>query len=113
MVRDDIVVIREVFVADGADPTLLDNLSVQQFPHLGRRPQFPISSRVVWIFDTLNSKSYDLGLRQKLPTTAGQRFMDWAELIATQSHDIPRDGERNREKVGSVTMSSPCRERFD
>ena len=36
MVRDDIVVVREVFVADGAYPALLDNLSVQQFPHLGR-----------------------------------------------------------------------------
>ena len=36
VVRDDVVVIREVFVADGAYPALLDNLSVQKFPHLGR-----------------------------------------------------------------------------
>ncbi len=36
MVGDDVVVIREVFVADGAYPALLDNLSVQQFSHLGR-----------------------------------------------------------------------------
>lgn len=36
VVRHDVVVIREVFVADGADPALLDNLSVQQFPNLGR-----------------------------------------------------------------------------
>ena len=36
VVRNDIVVIREVFVADGAYPALLDNLSVQQFPHFGR-----------------------------------------------------------------------------
>ncbi len=36
VVRDDIVVIREVFVADGAYPTLLDDLSVQNLPHLGR-----------------------------------------------------------------------------
>jgi len=35
VVRDDIVVIRKVFVADGADPALLDNLSVQKFPHFG------------------------------------------------------------------------------
>ncbi len=35
MVRDDIVVVREVFVAEGAYPALLDNLSVQQFSHLG------------------------------------------------------------------------------
>ena len=36
VVRHDIVVICEVFVADGADPALLDNLSVQKFPHFGR-----------------------------------------------------------------------------
>jgi hypothetical protein len=36
VVRDHVVVIREVFVADGAYPALLDNLSVQKFPHLGR-----------------------------------------------------------------------------
>ena len=35
VVRDDVVVIREVFVADSAYPALLDNLSVQKFPHLG------------------------------------------------------------------------------
>jgi hypothetical protein len=32
----DIVVIGEVFVADGAYASLLDNLSIQKFPHLGR-----------------------------------------------------------------------------
>ncbi len=36
VVRDDVVVIRKVFVADGAYSALLDNLSVQKFPHLGR-----------------------------------------------------------------------------
>ena len=33
----DVVIIREVFVADGAYPALRDNFSVQQFPHLGGR----------------------------------------------------------------------------
>jgi len=35
VVRYDIVVICEVFLADGADPALLDNLSVQKFPYFG------------------------------------------------------------------------------
>ena len=38
VVRDDIVVIGEVFLADGAYAALLDNLSIQKFPHLGRGP---------------------------------------------------------------------------
>jgi len=35
VVRDDVVAIGEVFVADGAYAALLDNLSIQKFPHLG------------------------------------------------------------------------------
>jgi hypothetical protein len=36
VVGDDIVVIREVFVANGAYPALLPKLAVQKFAHLGR-----------------------------------------------------------------------------
>ena len=36
MVRDDVVVVRELFMADPAYPTLLPDLAIQQFPHLGR-----------------------------------------------------------------------------
>jgi hypothetical protein len=35
-IRNDIVVIRELFEADGADATLLSDLSVQQLSHLSR-----------------------------------------------------------------------------
>jgi hypothetical protein len=35
MVGHNLAAIREVFVADCALPLLLDDLSVQQFPHLG------------------------------------------------------------------------------
>lgn len=34
MVWHDVVVVRELFVADGALPVLLRNLSVQKLPHL-------------------------------------------------------------------------------
>ena len=36
VVRGHVVVVRKVLVADSAYPTLLDNLSVQKFPHFGR-----------------------------------------------------------------------------
>ena len=36
VVGDNIAVIREVFVADGAYPALLPNLAVQKLSHLGR-----------------------------------------------------------------------------
>ena len=35
VVRHDIVVIREVLVADGTYAALLDNLSIQKFAHFG------------------------------------------------------------------------------
>ena len=36
VVWDYVVVIREVFMADGTYPALLNNFAVQQFSHLGR-----------------------------------------------------------------------------
>jgi hypothetical protein len=34
MIRDDVAIVRELFMADWAYPVLLNNLPVQQFPHL-------------------------------------------------------------------------------
>ena len=36
MIWHDVVVVCELFVADGAFPVLLDNLPIQQFPHFCR-----------------------------------------------------------------------------
>jgi len=36
VVWNNIVIVREFFVADGAFPILLDNLPVQEFPHFRR-----------------------------------------------------------------------------
>ena len=36
MVWDDVVIVGELFMADGTLSVLLDNLPVQEFPHLGR-----------------------------------------------------------------------------
>src|SRR5437899_1300376 len=41
---------------------------------------------MVWIFDALNSWSYEPGLGKGLPATAGNRFMNWAEFVGTESH---------------------------
>jgi hypothetical protein len=36
MIRDDVAIVCELFTADGTFPVLLDNLPVQEFPHLCR-----------------------------------------------------------------------------
>ena len=52
----DVVVICELFVTDGAFPVLLDNLAVQQFPHLSGRLEFAISPRMVRIINASNTR---------------------------------------------------------
>jgi hypothetical protein len=56
VVWHDVVVVRELFLADGTFPVLLDNLPVQQFPHFGRRSEFPISPRVMSVFNSLDAE---------------------------------------------------------
>jgi hypothetical protein len=55
MVGDDVVIIAKLFVADRTYTSLLSNFAVQQFPHLGRGSQLPVSPRVMRIFNPLNS----------------------------------------------------------
>jgi hypothetical protein len=89
MVRNHVVIIAEFVMADRAYSTLLPDLPVQQFAHLRRRSQFPVSPRVVRIFNPLNSKSYRLGPGKELSTTAGERFVNWAQFIGAECHGIP------------------------
>ena len=56
VIRHDVVVIREVFVANPAFFVLLHNFSIQQFPHFGLRSQFSISSWMMRILDPLNPR---------------------------------------------------------
>jgi hypothetical protein len=58
VVRHDVVVVRELFVADCTFPVLLDNLPVQQFADLCGRPKFSISPRVMRVFDALDAQPH-------------------------------------------------------
>ena len=89
MVWDNVVVVGELFVADRAFLVLIDDLPVQQFPHLRRRPELPISSRVMRIFDPLHAKPHCPGFGDEFATAAGNRFVYGTEFIASESHKIP------------------------
>jgi len=58
VVRDDVVVVSELFVTDGAYASLLSDFPVQHLAHLGRRSQFPVSSWVMRIINALHSHPY-------------------------------------------------------
>ena len=86
VVRNDVVVVGEFFVADGARASLFSDLAVEQLPHLPRRSKFPISTRVVRISNPLNSKPNQFGLGKEVAATASQGSVDGAQFIATKSH---------------------------
>jgi hypothetical protein len=59
------------------------------------------------IFDPLHSKPHRPGFGNELPATAGKRFVDRAEFIATKPHGDPPDGDLLKSAVGRRGM---CRE---
>ncbi|MGA2373830.1 MAG: hypothetical protein ABSG11_24510 [Candidatus Korobacteraceae bacterium] len=83
VVGHDLGKLREGFAADCTFPVLLGDLSVQQFPHLGWRPEFPISPRVVRIIDAPNTKLKSALFPRLLTTAAEQGAVDWAIFIPT------------------------------
>jgi hypothetical protein len=70
VVRYDVAAVGKFVVANGTFPSLLDDLSVQQLPHLGWRTEFAISPGVVRILDSLNTKLKSAFFPRLLATAA-------------------------------------------
>jgi hypothetical protein len=85
-IRYDVGIIGEVLVANCAYAALFSDLAVHQFPHFRRGSQFPISSRVVGILNSLNSKSDQLWFGQRFASTTRERFVDRTQFIAMEFH---------------------------
>jgi hypothetical protein len=89
VVWHNVVAVGEFLVANGTRPTLLDNFAIQQFPHLCRGPEFPVSSWVMRIFDPLNAQAHSPLNASLFPAATEPGSMDRTVLIATQPHNIP------------------------
>jgi hypothetical protein len=72
MVRSDVVVVRELFVADGAYSLLLCDFPLQKSPHFGWGSEFSISSRMMGIFNASNSGLYGARALRLFPTAAAE-----------------------------------------
>ena len=72
VVRHDVVIVAELFVADRALSVLFDDLPVQELAHLGRGPQFPISPRVMRIFNAPHSQSHQSAFFPDLLTATAE-----------------------------------------
>ena len=86
VVRYDFATVGKFLVADCTLAVLLDDLSVQQLPHLGWRTELAISPWMVWIFDALNTKVKSAFFPRLLATAAEQRSMNRAVFIPAEFH---------------------------
>ncbi len=73
MVRHNVAIVGEPFLAESADAILRRNLCVYQLPHLGVRADLPEPSWVLRIIDPSNSQLVrSFSLRDGLTATARQ-----------------------------------------
>jgi hypothetical protein len=71
VIGHDVVVVGEGILADGARSVLLDDLAIEQPPHLRVGTEFAVSSGVMRVFDTLHSQLPDTTLLENhFPATA-------------------------------------------
>lgn len=70
MVRYDVAVVGELYMAERAFSSLFDNLAVHKLPHLCRRPKLAITAWVMGIFNPLHANPYWLPFFSQRLTTA-------------------------------------------
>jgi len=86
VVWNDVVVVGELFVADCAYSLLLGDLSLQQFPHFARGSEFPISPRMMRIFNASNSRLKHSHTMRSFSPAAADRFVDGTVFVWTEFH---------------------------
>ena len=87
VVRHDVAVVGEPFLAEDADAILRRNLSIDQLSHFRVRADLPIFARVLGIVDAVDSHLARASFsRDRFPAAAGLGAMNWAELISAESH---------------------------
>ena len=84
-----VAVIGELFLAEGADALLGDDLPVEELPHLAVRAKFPVSPGMVRVFDAADAHlALALFSWDCLSSAAEEGAVDRAELIPAESHGV-------------------------
>jgi hypothetical protein len=86
VVRYGVAAVGKFMVANGTLPCLLHDFSVEQLPHLRSRPKFAIPSRMVRIFDAVDTQLKSAFFPRLLATAAEQRAVKRAIFIPTEFH---------------------------
>jgi hypothetical protein len=90
VVGDDVAIVSEGHLANGALSVLLNDFSIKQLPHFRFGAELAVSSRMVRVFDTLHSELSDSSSSlNRFAATARERSMNGTILIATEFHGFP------------------------
>jgi hypothetical protein len=86
----DVVVVRELFVAESTLTFLGHNLLVQQLSHLRIRADLAITAWVMGIVDAADSQlTLESFSRDRFSAAAELGAVNWAQLIAAEPHSLP------------------------
>lgn len=79
VIRNDVAVIRELPLAEGAHTVLGSDLTVHQLPHFGVRTNFSVSAGVLRIINVADAHPVSsLLLGDGFPSAACKRTVNWA-----------------------------------
>jgi hypothetical protein len=92
VVGNDVVIVRELSLAERAHTVLGGDLPVHQLSHLGVRADLSISTRVLRIVNATDAHlARSSFLRNRFPSAASLRSVNRAQLISAESHgSLPR-----------------------
>jgi len=89
VVGDDVAVVGECFLAEGAYAILGDDLPVEEFPHFAVGSEFPVSPGEVRVLNVPNAHLARPFLsRNCFSAAAEERTVNRAQLITAESHDV-------------------------
>jgi hypothetical protein len=106
VVRNDVVVIRELSLAESANAVLGGDLSVHQLAHFRIGADLPISAWMMGIVDATDSHLLPSSiLWYRFPAAAELRAVNWAQLISTESHGFLQFGFRELTLIALINVS--------
>jgi hypothetical protein len=87
VVGHDVVVVGKGLLADGARFVLLDDLAIEQLPHLRIRTELAEPSGMMRIFDTLHTHLFATAfLEGHFPATTRKGTVNGTVLVTTKIH---------------------------
>ena len=88
VVWHNVVVVRELMVADSADSVLFRDFPLQKFPHFSGRSEFPVSPGVIGVLDSSNARLRAARAMGWFTTTATEGSVERAIFIVAEFHKV-------------------------